>query len=159
MELPESASSKTIYVTVRCINKAGLVATGSSDGVSIVRDRQTSESLVIETFGHSPSHYPVFSNFHGTAEQFRIRLSGFAGDHQIKKYKVCLFVLSPDHDHDNGWDISATPVSLAHRIGYLRFYPGIENLILPMQYYPGCNLRITYMGTHANGRQMTSLLR
>ena len=107
MELPESTSSKTIYVTVRCTNKAGLVATSSSDGVSIVRDRQTSESLVIETLGHSPSHYPVFSNFHGTAEQFRIRLSGFAGDHQIKKYKVCLFVLSPDHD--NGWDICATP--------------------------------------------------
>ena len=28
-------------------------------------------------------------------------------------------------------------VVLANRQGYLRFYPGIENLILPMLSYPG----------------------
>ena len=26
---------------------------------------------------------------------------------------------------------------------YLRFYPGIENLILPMLSYPGCHIRAT----------------
>ena len=45
--------------------------------------------------------------------------------------------------------------------GYLRFYPGIENLILPRLSYPGCHMRATYIGcigTHAHGRQVTSLL-
>ena len=43
----------------------------------------------------------------------------------------------------------------------MRFYPGIENLILPMLSYPGCHVRATYIGcigTHAYGRQMMSLL-
>ena len=30
--------------------------------------------------------------------------------------------------------------------GYLRFYPGIENLIKPMLSYQGCHLRATYIG-------------
>ena len=45
--------------------------------------------------------------------------------------------------------------------GYLRFCPGIENLILPMLSYPGCHLSAKYIGcigTHAHGRQVTSLL-
>ena len=43
----------------------------------------------------------------------------------------------------------------------MRLYPGIENLILPMLSYPGCHVRasnIGCIGTHANGRQVTSLL-
>ena len=42
-----------------------------------------------------------------------------------------------------------------------RFYPGIENLILPRLSYPGCHLRATYIGcigTHAHGHQVMSLL-
>ena len=45
--------------------------------------------------------------------------------------------------------------------GYLTFYPGIENLILPMLSYQGCYVRATYIGcigTHAHGHQVTSLL-
>ena len=45
---------------------------------------------------------------------------------------------------------------LAHR----RFYPGLENLILPMLSYPG-HVRAKYIGcigTHAHGRQVMSLL-
>ena len=45
--------------------------------------------------------------------------------------------------------------------GYLRFYPGIENLILPRLSYSGCNVRATCIGcigTHADGRQAMSLL-
>ena len=41
---------------------------------------------------------------------------------------------------------------------YLRFYPGIENLILPMLYYPGCHVKATYIGcigTYAYGRKVT----
>ena len=44
---------------------------------------------------------------------------------------------------------------------YLRFYPGIENLILSRLSYPGCHVSATFIGcngTHANRRQMTSLL-
>ena len=40
--------------------------------------------------------------------------------------------------------------------GYLRFYPGIENLILPTLSYPGCHVKATCVGcsgTHAHGRQ------
>ena len=43
----------------------------------------------------------------------------------------------------------------------MRFYPRLENLILPMLSYPGCHVRAKYIGcigTHANGRQVTSLL-
>ena len=43
----------------------------------------------------------------------------------------------------------------------MRFYPWIENLILPRLSYPGCHVRATYIGsigTHAHGRQVTSLL-
>ena len=45
--------------------------------------------------------------------------------------------------------------------GYLRFYPGLENLILPMLSYPVCHVRATYIGcigTNAHCRQVTSLL-
>ena len=41
------------------------------------------------------------------------------------------------------------------------FYPKLENLILPMLSYPGCHVRAKYIsciGTHAHGRQVTSLL-
>ena len=40
--------------------------------------------------------------------------------------------------------------------GYLRFYPGIENLILRMLSYPGSHVRATYIGcigTHAFGHK------
>ena len=39
--------------------------------------------------------------------------------------------------------------------GYLRFYPGIENLILPMLHNPGCHVSdyIGCIGSHAHGRQ------
>ena len=51
---------------------------------------------------------------------------------------------------------------LAHRIRVSEnFYPGIENLILPFLSYPGCHVRatcISCIGTHAYGRQVTSLL-
>ena len=43
--------------------------------------------------------------------------------------------------------------------GYLRFYLGIENLILPMLSYPGCHVRDLYIGcigTHTHGRQAMS---
>ena len=43
----------------------------------------------------------------------------------------------------------------------IRFYPGIENLILPMLSYPGCHVRASYIGcigTHAHDGQVTSLL-
>ena len=43
----------------------------------------------------------------------------------------------------------------------LRFYPEIENLILPMLSYPGCHVRAIYIGCigiHAHGRHVTSLL-
>ena len=45
--------------------------------------------------------------------------------------------------------------------GYLRFYPGIENHILPMLSYPSCRVRATYIGcigTSAHSRLVTSLL-
>ena len=47
------------------------------------------------------------------------------------------------------------------RYGYQTFYPGIENLILPMLSYPGCHVRASYIGciaTHAHCRQVMSLL-
>ena len=43
----------------------------------------------------------------------------------------------------------------------MRFYPGLENLILPMLSYPGCHVSAKYIGcigNHAHGRQVTSLL-
>ena len=45
--------------------------------------------------------------------------------------------------------------------GYLRFYHGKENLILPMLSYPDCHVRATCIGCigiHAYGRQVTSLV-
>ena len=45
--------------------------------------------------------------------------------------------------------------------GYLRYSPGIENLILPMLSYPGCHVSATYIGcigTHAHCLQVMSLL-
>ena len=50
---------------------------------------------------------------------------------------------------------------LVHWIRISELYPGIENLILPRLSYPGCHMRATYIGcigTHAHGRQVTSLL-
>ena len=46
-------------------------------------------------------------------------------------------------------------------LGYLRFYPGNENLILPMLSYPDCHewaLYIGCIGTHARGPQVTPML-
>ena len=54
------------------------------------------------------------------------------------------------------------PYFLAHGMdGYLRFYPGIENLILTMLSYSSCHVWATYIGcieTLAHGRQVMSLL-
>ena len=44
---------------------------------------------------------------------------------------------------------------------FMRFYPGIENLSLLRLSSPGCNVSakdIGCIGTHAHGRQVTSLL-
>ena len=44
---------------------------------------------------------------------------------------------------------------------YLRFYPRIEILIVPMLSYPGCHkcaLFIGCIGTQVHGRQVTSLI-
>ena len=43
----------------------------------------------------------------------------------------------------------------------IRFYPGIENIILPMLSYPGSHVRASYIGcigALAHGRQVASLL-
>ena len=52
-------------------------------------------------------------------------------------------------------DYSCTPD------GYLRFYPGIENRILPRLSYPDCHVRaicIGCIGAHTHGSQVASLL-
>ena len=111
MELTESAYSMKIYVTVRCKNKAGLVATMPSDGVTIKQDKPTSDSFVVEILGHSPSHYPVHSNFHGTKDQFRIRWTGFAEEQWIQKYKVCYNGQSQFKEHTSLDIIRQTGIS------------------------------------------------
>ena len=51
-------------------------------------------------------------------------------------------------------------VLFAHWIKYLRFYPWIENPILPMLFNPGVHVGAVHgcIGTHAHGHQVTSLL-
>ena len=89
IDLPEAAFSRELFVTVRCLNKAGLVATMSSDGVTIIiKDKPTSDKVVVEILGTSPSQYPVHTNFQGTKDQLRIRWTGFEEEDWIAKYKV-----------------------------------------------------------------------
>ena len=82
---------KTLFVTVRCANKAGLQATKSSDGITILERKPVSDVLAVELLGQSPSQYIAHSHYHGTRGQLRIRLTGFGEDQMIDKYKVALY--------------------------------------------------------------------
>ena len=88
VELSEATFVRKLFVTVRCKNKAGLVETMSSDGVTIIQNQPTSDNFVVEILGTSPSQYPVHTNFQGTKYQLRIRWTGFKEEDWIAKYKV-----------------------------------------------------------------------
>ena len=65
-------------------------------------------------------------------------------------------LLLPETNHSDRKSISCTPDK------DMRFYPGIENLILLMISYPGCHVRATYIGcigTHAHGRHVKLILK
>ena len=74
---------------------------------------------------------------------------------------LCLFSY---YEPESDWPAQnnkGNKLSLAHQIRICEIYPRIENLILSMLSYPGCLVRVTYIGcigSHAHGRQVRSLL-
>ncbi|KAK3612504.1 hypothetical protein CHS0354_024474, partial [Potamilus streckersoni] len=81
---------KTIYMTVRCENGAGLVTSRSSDGVRIVLSAPSANDLEISIMGISKSVYLPRDLFHGDASAVRIRWSGFRNDLGIEMCEVTL---------------------------------------------------------------------
>lgn len=107
-DMKRNDNFKTVFVTVRCANKAGLQATMSSDGVTILENKPTSHVLAVELLGQSPSQYLAQYHYHGTQDQLRIRLTGFGEDQLIAKYKIAIKgprcdITSYVHDYSPGY--------------------------------------------------------
>ncbi|XP_063408922.1 uncharacterized protein LOC134692402 [Mytilus trossulus] len=70
-------SSKTVYVTLRCHNKAGLHIKKSSNGVTISDSPPSIQNAQVQILDQPITEYKSKSNFHGNTSTVRLKWMGF----------------------------------------------------------------------------------
>ncbi|KAK3101903.1 hypothetical protein FSP39_007221, partial [Pinctada imbricata] len=79
---------KTIYTTIRCHNKAGLITSSSSDGVKISNEAPSSNNSVVRPIPLSITEYQARENFQSNTSEIRMTWSGFYDHIGIKQYQM-----------------------------------------------------------------------
>jgi hypothetical protein len=81
---------RTIYSTIQCANKAGLLASASSDGVTIYDKPPSMDSAVVRTMPLSVTEYPALDYYQSVTNNLRIVWSGVEDRTGVQQYKVRL---------------------------------------------------------------------
>ncbi|KAK3100189.1 hypothetical protein FSP39_015958 [Pinctada imbricata] len=81
-------TKRTIYTTIRCHNKAGLISSVSTDGVQISNETPNSTNSVVKSIPLSVTEYPAQDFFQSNTNQIKITWTGFTDNIAIKQYKV-----------------------------------------------------------------------
>ena len=79
----------TVYATIKCSNGAGLSSIVASDGVTILYNAPSTDSVILEVIGSSLTQYLVQGNFHGDKTTVNFRWTGFDESEGIDSYLVC----------------------------------------------------------------------
>ncbi|XP_052082956.1 uncharacterized protein LOC127720416 [Mytilus californianus] len=81
-------SSRTVYVTLRCHNNAGLHSLRSSDGVTISNSPPSANSAQLEILDLPVTEYPNKPLFQGNVTTMKLKWSGFEDDSGFDSYIV-----------------------------------------------------------------------
>ncbi|XP_055997828.1 uncharacterized protein LOC125647098 [Ostrea edulis] len=79
---------KTVYSTIQCENKAGLLASASSDGVTIYDQPPSMASAVVRTLPLSVTEYPALDFYQSVTNNLRIVWSGVEDRTGVQQYKI-----------------------------------------------------------------------
>ena len=80
----------TVYVTIKCFNGAGLSTIASSDGVTILYNPPSTDTVILEVLGSSTTQYLVQGNYHGNRTAINFRWTGFDESEGIDSYLVSM---------------------------------------------------------------------
>ena len=80
----------TVYVSIKCINGAGLTSVVSSDGVTILYSVPSTDSVILEVIVSSQTQYLAQRNYHGDKTAVKFRWTGFDESEGIDSYLVCI---------------------------------------------------------------------
>ncbi|XP_063408929.1 uncharacterized protein LOC134692410 [Mytilus trossulus] len=81
-------SSKTVYVTLRCQNKAGLHSKKSSNGVTISDSPPSIQNVQVQILDQPITEYKSQSNFHGNTSTVRLKWMGFEDKSGLDSFLV-----------------------------------------------------------------------
>lgn len=79
---------KTVYSTLQCQNKAGLISSLSSDGVIIYDQPPSMASAVIRTLPLSLTEYPALDYYQSVTNNLKIVWSGVEDKIGVQQYKA-----------------------------------------------------------------------
>lgn len=78
----------TLFSTVRCSNGAGLQATASSDGVTILTDAPNISKAILNIVVQSPSYYDSRDNHQADTSRLNFRWDGITDQSGIACFQV-----------------------------------------------------------------------
>ena len=81
-------TSRTLYVTVECVNGVGLVAEKRSNGVKVLLGSPDTSGVNLDILGQSDNRFPAKHSFQSRTDEVRLRWSGFLPTDNIDFYKV-----------------------------------------------------------------------
>ncbi|XP_061181031.1 uncharacterized protein LOC133189645 [Saccostrea echinata] len=85
---PSLLQGKTVYSTIQCQNKAGLLFSLSSNGVTIFDQPPSMASAVIQTRPLSVTEYPAMDYYQSIDNSLRIVWSGVVDKIGVQQYKI-----------------------------------------------------------------------
>ena len=85
--------NKTVYSTIRCHNRAGLLALKSSDGVKISVYPPSITNAELSITPLSTTEYQAGNHYQSNINNVRIRWSGFEDFTGIEQFKVNLKIV------------------------------------------------------------------
>nr|XP_034314147.1 uncharacterized protein LOC105348718 isoform X1 [Crassostrea gigas] len=120
---------KTVYSTLQCQNKAGLISSLSSDGVIIYDQPPSMASAVIRTLPLSLTEYPALDYYQSVTNNLKIVWSGVEDKIGVQQYK--LSVSSNQYNlNGEGLTFSDAQEILFTNIGNLELGQGQINVTL-----------------------------
>ncbi|KAK3099944.1 hypothetical protein FSP39_012240 [Pinctada imbricata] len=119
-------SHKTIYTTIRCHNKAGLISSVSTDGVQISNEAPNSTNSVVKPIPLSVTEYPALDYFQSNTNQLKMTWTGFTDNIAIKQYKVD--ILGSDIQYSETMQFPYGQDMLYTEITNLQTVPGSKTL-------------------------------
>ncbi|KAL8561568.1 hypothetical protein ACOMHN_024804 [Nucella lapillus] len=92
----------TLYVSVRCYNRAGLPARGATDGVTIMSSGQGGQSSTLRLLPDSRTPYPVLEECRAYRDNLRVRWGNVVSQIPLAGYQIT-------RSSASGQDVSQTP--------------------------------------------------